>query len=180
MPVRSLSELRTEGVVRQAWDLSCGAAALSTVLTYHLGDPVSEPEIVATLLDRSEPERVRARGGFTLLDLKSYAVSRGHRADGYGRLKLRGLLRLAPAIVPTVDDGEPHFMVLRGAAGDRLLLADPAYGNRTMTAEEFETIWSPRVAFVVRRGDGAPPDALGTRAPVVPVQPIRNALGALR
>jgi hypothetical protein len=40
-PVRSLQEIRQEGVVIQKWDTSCGAAALATVLTYSLQDPVS-------------------------------------------------------------------------------------------------------------------------------------------
>ena len=41
-PVRSLQEIRHEGVVIQKWDVSCGAAALATVLTYGLEEPVSE------------------------------------------------------------------------------------------------------------------------------------------
>src|SRR5690242_10490204 len=32
-PVRSLREIRQEGVIIQKWDTSCGAAALATVLT---------------------------------------------------------------------------------------------------------------------------------------------------
>ena len=44
-PIRSLQEIRHEGVVIQKWDTSCGAAALATVLTYSLNDPVSEREV---------------------------------------------------------------------------------------------------------------------------------------
>jgi predicted double-glycine peptidase len=41
MAVRSLMQLRNDRVVRQQWDLSCGAAVVATLLTYQLGAPVS-------------------------------------------------------------------------------------------------------------------------------------------
>jgi predicted double-glycine peptidase len=55
-----------------------------------------------------------------------------------------------------------HFVVFRGAWGDRVLLADPAWGNRTMTIQEFEGLWLDfgqfgKVGFVVERRDGIPP-----------------------
>lgn len=171
-------ELRGERVVRQGFDLSCGAAALSTLLTYEQGDPVSEAQVVSGLLQHADPERIRRQGGFTLLDLKRYATARGYLAAGYGNLGLSSLSSLAPAIVPTVVDGQPHFMVFRGIVKGRAVLADPAYGNRTMPAERFEALWSPRVAFVVRRGAGAPaPAAAGRAATLVPDPVIRGVAG---
>ena len=65
--------------------------------------------------------------------------------------------------------GYDHFVVFRGMRGDRVLLADPAWGNRTMRVGRFEAAWldSPefgRVAFVVERRDGAePPNRLAPR-----------------
>ena len=44
-PVKSLLEMRHDNVVVQEWDLSCGAAALATILNYQYDDPVSEREI---------------------------------------------------------------------------------------------------------------------------------------
>lgn len=180
MPVRSLAEIRADGVVRQAFDLSCGAAALGTVLAGH-GDRVSELEIIAALTRITDPARVKARGGFTLLDLKRYAVTRGYEAAGYGRLRLETLVPLSPAIVPTLVAGEPHFMVFRGVAEGRAVLADPAFGNRSMTTEQFEAIWTPRIAFVVRRPGALPPGAAQPPRPaVVPPEVVRGTLGALR
>jgi len=43
---RTLKDIRGEDVVRQRWDVSCGAAALSTVLTYDYKDPTPETAIV--------------------------------------------------------------------------------------------------------------------------------------
>ena len=48
--------------------LSCGAAALATVLTYSLNDPVSEHEAAKGMLKMTEPLKVKYRGGFSLLD----------------------------------------------------------------------------------------------------------------
>ena len=44
-PVKSLLEVRQDRVTVQQWDLSCGAAALATLLKYQYGDPVSERDI---------------------------------------------------------------------------------------------------------------------------------------
>jgi predicted double-glycine peptidase len=174
-PVRSMLELRGERVVRQGFDLSCGAAALSTLLTFEQGDPVTEAEVVSGLLQHADPERIRRQGGFTLLDLKRYATARGYLAAGYGNLGLPALASLAPAIVPTIVNGQPHFMVFRGIVKGRALVADPAYGNRTLPPERFEALWSPRVAFVVRRAAGAPaPAAPGRAAPLVAEPVIRG------
>ena len=38
-PVRSLLEIREEGVAIQRWDIRCRAAARTTVLTYRFNDP---------------------------------------------------------------------------------------------------------------------------------------------
>jgi predicted double-glycine peptidase len=164
--VRSLLEMRQDRVVVQKWDLSCGAAALATLLTYAHHDPASEREVALGLIGRPEylanPELVRTSQGFSLLDLKRVAQGRGYRGLGYGQLALADLLELAPAIVPLQLAGYDHFVIFRGLRGDRVLLADPAWGNRTMPLERFEAAWlaSPefgRVAFVVARADGAPP-----------------------
>lgn len=165
-PVRSMVELRNDRVVRQGWDLSCGAAALSTLLTHDLGDPVTEGDVVAGLLQSADAAKIRKRGGFTLLDLKRFATARGHAAVGYGKLTLETLVPLAPAIVATEQRGRPHFMLFRGVNGDRVLLADPAFGNRTMRRDRFEAIWRPRVALSVRR------------APAAPAAPVAAAGGA--
>ena len=173
-PVRSVLELRRERTVIQKWDLSCGAAALATILNYQYGDPVSEKEIAQGLISRQEyladPSLVQKQQGFSLLDLKDYVVARGYEGDGYGNLTLEDLIELAPVIVPVSVRGYAHFVVFRGVMGDRVLVADPAYGNRTMSRRRFEDAWivypeTGRVAFAVTRGDGtAPLNRLAPRA----------------
>jgi predicted double-glycine peptidase len=150
-PVRSLLEMRHEGVVIQRWDVSCGAAALATVLTYTLADPVSEREVAQSMLRLTEPLRVKARGGFSLLDLKRYAEGRGYHAAGFRQLDLDGLAELRSPIVPINVRGDPHFVVVRGLNADGVRLADPAFGNWVMSVERFKAAWQDGIGFVVAR-----------------------------
>jgi predicted double-glycine peptidase len=162
MPVRSLMELRNQGVVRQQWDLSCGAAVVATLLTYQLGSPVTERQAALGMLRTGNAQLVRARLGFSLLDLKRFAASRGFEAAGFGSLTLDELVAMAPVVAPIRVFGFAHFVVVRGRIGDRLLLADPAFGNRTMTTKTFVDSWPSRIGFVIYpRGEPHPPNHMG-------------------
>jgi uncharacterized protein len=160
-PVKSLLEIRQANLIPQDWDISCGAASLATLLTFHHGHEVSERAVAEDLLGRTDPLRVRVRGGFSLLDLKRYVEGQGFAADGYVGVTLEDLVGFGPSIIPVVFEGYPHFVVFRGRQGSRVLLADPAFGNRAVDLEEFERGWR-KVVFVVERTDGRePPSRLG-------------------
>jgi predicted double-glycine peptidase len=177
-PVRSLLEIRQENVIVQQWDVSCGAAALATLLAYHHGERVTEKAVAQAMLGKTDPLRVKVRGGFSLLDLKRYASARGFQADGYSDMTLADLEKLGPAIVPVVLDRYPHFVVFRARSGDRVLIADPAYGNRSVEVDVFEKAWQ-KIAFVVERRDGDQPSRLGPRLQDElrpPSDMVRNAL----
>jgi predicted double-glycine peptidase len=162
--VRSMLEQRQEQVVIQQWDISCGAAALATLLTYDLGKPTTEREVAAGMLRHTSIQRVRAQLGFSLLDLKRYAENHGFDADGYGDMTLRDLAETGPAIVPVTLRGYNHFVVFRGIQGDRVLLADPGWGNRTMQIPYFMKVWTTRVAFSVSRPGKKPVHRLMARS----------------
>jgi predicted double-glycine peptidase len=173
--VKSLLEIRHENVVIQKWDLSCGAAALATILQYQYGDPSSEKDIARALISRREyienPELVKIRQGFSLLDLKRYVDSHGYRGIGYGKLTFADLAKKAPVMVPVNFLGYNHFVIFRGVMENRVLLADPGWGNRTMLRDDFENAWLDygeaigKVGFVVERRDGTvPPNQLSPKA----------------
>ncbi len=148
--VRSLLEMRHENVVIQQWDTSCGAAAVATLLTYQLKAPTSERQAALGMLRRTDPLRVRYRGGFSLLDMKRYAQQRGFEASGYAELTLDHLIAMAPLIVPVRLEGYDHFVVFRGVEAGAAVLADPAFGNRTVPLTRFERAWSGRLGFMIQ------------------------------
>jgi predicted double-glycine peptidase len=179
LPVESLYEQRTRYVVLQETDLSCGAAALATILRYQHGETLTEREVALGLIAREEylaqPELVRIRRGFSLLDLKRYTDSLGYAGLAYGGMELGDLIAEAPAIIPIRLFNYNHFVVFRGVLRDSVLLADPAYGNRTMPVERFMKAWTHyagigKVGFVVKRRDGLiPPNRLAPRAREFPM-----------
>lgn len=169
-PVRSLLEIRRERTVVQEWDISCGAAALATLLNHQHADPVTEREIALGLMGRdayvANPLLVRLRQGFSLFDLKRYVDGRGYVGVGLGGLDIESLVARAPILTPIRTYGYNHFVVVRGRMGNRLLLADPNFGTRTMHVDRFEDVWIDygpigRVGFIVTlNGQPAPPGYL--------------------
>ena len=161
VPVKSMRAMRDEGVVRQSLDYSCGSAALATLLSYDLGDAVTERQLLVDVLD-GLPDREGAlikQQGLSLLDLKRVAEARGHRAEGY-RVTPEILTRLTqPVIVFVRPRGYDHFVLLKGVRGGRVYVADPALGNVRMAAYRFLDMWLDEdgkgVLFVVQRADGA-------------------------
>jgi predicted double-glycine peptidase len=152
--IRSLLEIRREGVVRQRWDMSCGAAALSTVLTYDFKDYTPETAIVVWILHRVDAKRVRARGGFSLLDLKQFAEARGYHAEGFSGMSIDDLaLQKTSVIVPIRVKGFDHFVVVKGIDSGHVIMADPGFGNLTMRVDRFQKLWNSGIVFVVH-----PPD----------------------
>lgn len=149
--VRSLLEIRHEGVVVQQWDTSCGAAALATVLTYGFNDFVSEKSAAHVMLRRTDLLRTKVRGGFSLLDMKRYAESRGYRAEGFRSLSADELFAMKMPIVPIDEFGNPHFVVVRGTREGEVDIADPAFGNRRMPIERFKDVWQEGIGFVITR-----------------------------
>jgi predicted double-glycine peptidase len=154
-PVRSLLEIRSEGVVMQKWDISCGAAALTTVMTYGFDDPTPERLAAKWMLSHGDLDKIKSQHGFSLLDLKRFAESRGYSARGMKDLTREDLAGLRFAIVPVIEYGvNPHFIVIRQMRDDGALdIADPGFGNRAMAVETFEDVWQGRVAFLLERKD---------------------------
>jgi predicted double-glycine peptidase len=152
--VRSLKEIRDEGVVKQRWDVSCGAAALSTLLTYDFKDNTPETSIVVWLLHRVDANRVRSRGGFSLLDLKHFSEARGYHAEAFSGMSIEDLaLEKTSVIVPIREKGFDHFVVVKGIVAGHVILGDPGFGNITMRVDRFQSLWKNGIVFVIH-----PPD----------------------
>ena len=127
----------------------------------------SEKDIARSLISRREyienPELLRIREGFSLLDLKRYVDSHGYRGVGYGKMTFADLVKKAPILVPVNFVGYNHFVVFRGMMKDKVLMADPAWGNRTISRDDFESTWLDygedmgKVGFVVEGRQGTMP-----------------------
>ncbi|EQD29367.1 peptidase C39 bacteriocin processing, partial [mine drainage metagenome] len=146
--ITSLREARFTGIVPQATDFSCGAAALATLLKYAYDIEVDEWTVMAGMLAKADPGKVEKQG-FSLLDIKQYVEGLGMRGRGYkvSEQRLRSLR--VPGIVLLDTKGYKHFVVLKRIADGRVYLADPALGNRTMAFNEFLAAWPSKVVFVV-------------------------------
>jgi predicted double-glycine peptidase len=140
----SVRDLRDAGVVKQGYDYSCGSAALATLLTYGLGDPVDEQTLLTELLQMIsvEDKATVQRKGLSLLDLQHLASAHGHAAQGF-RIAVAQLEKLRrPVIVFVQSRGYNHFTVLKGVRGSRAFLADPSLGNVRMPLYRFVDMWA--------------------------------------
>jgi predicted double-glycine peptidase len=151
-PVRSLLEDRHQNVIIQKWDNSCGAAALATLLTYFKNYPVDEQTVARGLLRQTDADRVRTRGGFSLLDMKRFLAEMGWEGDGYSGLTWDDLSGYTPAVIPIKIRGYDHFVVLKDVSGSSAHIADPGFGNYTLGKGEFLRAWTNGIVFVATAG----------------------------
>jgi hypothetical protein len=147
--VEPLSTQRFNNVVRQAFDYSCGSAALTTILDFYLGRNFQERQVMEGLLRFGETERIVQRRGFSLLDMKRLVTALGHPSGGF-KAEASDLEELDhPAIAPIEYAGFKHFVVVRAVYDGRVFVADPALGNISFTMHRFLEIWDNNVLFIV-------------------------------
>lgn len=147
----SLKEIRERGIVMQQWETSCAAATLATVLTYGFNDPISERQVALKMLEMTDPDKVKAQRGFSMLDMKRFVEARGYQGSAYQNLTLDDLRLFHAPIVPIDRHGYNHYVVFNGVRGDRALLADPAFGHYEMSLERFAAVWMDGLAFTITR-----------------------------
>lgn len=150
--VASMREQRFENIVRQQTDYSCGAAALATILRYGYHLQVDEPTVIQGMMRIANEDIVKQRG-FSLLDIKHFVESLGMRGRGYrvDESRLRSLR--VPGIVLMDVGGYRHFVVLKQVVDERVEVADPILGNRSLPIEEFVASWPSRAVFIVIGSD---------------------------
>jgi hypothetical protein len=172
--VTSYAELRFRGVVRQTLDLSCGAAALATLLRGYFGADVDEATVIEAMLQSASPEDAKqiSVAGFSMLELKHYAENHGFVAGGFRSDHPEELRKLRAPVVALVNSrGYNHFVVIRHVRGNEVAIADPVFGNRTEPLAKFAKRWNNVILVVVAPGQptnasfmDAPPGALDPRA----------------
>ncbi|WP_430462462.1 C39 family peptidase [Thalassolituus sp. LLYu03] len=161
--VEPLAVQKFRNVVRQAYDYSCGSAALTTLLDFYLGRNFQERQVMEGLLRFGETERIVQRRGFSLLDMKRLVTALGHPSGGF-KAEAKDLLELDhPAIAPIEYAGFKHFVVIRAVYDNRVYLADPSLGNISFTLDRFLEIWDNNVLFIVFPNGHKPASGLELR-----------------
>jgi hypothetical protein len=110
---------------------------------------------VEFILRKADLNKIAVRKGFSLLDLKRFAEAHAITATGYA-LDYPSLLEFqCPVLVPLYHPQTKmrHFVVVRGSLDDRVFLADPAVGRRTMLRADFGKEWEPKVGMVFEHPD---------------------------
>lgn len=135
VPVTSWTEIRDEGIIKQRFDYSCGAAAVATVLHHFYQLEVDE----ATVIDK-----IGLKDEFSFVDLarvmEEYALKAVAVALDFDHLQRM----MMPAIVYLDFHGEGHFSVLRGISASLVWLGDPSWGNIHMSPSRFRGMWETR------------------------------------
>ena len=169
--VKTFKDLKTERVVLQSLDYSCGAAALATLLTYEIGFPVSEADVIAGMVSTlgMNAQSNREKDGFSLLDMRNFLGRLGLRAQGF-RVGPDALENIRGAVIVFIQPrGYDHFAVFRGLRRGRVYLADPTRGNVRMSLDAFLRIWTGEngkgVVFAVENPNAA---AGADRFPLAP------------
>lgn len=158
--VKPLVESQFKGIVKQAYDYSCGSAALTTLLNGYVGQQLDERATMDGLLKYGEYDRIVERRSFSLLDMKRFVTALGLNGGGF-KGSFDDLIKLdKPAIVPIAYAGFKHFVVYKGYRDGRVYVADPALGNLSFTQEHFQEVWENNTLFIITPAEGQPTRSL--------------------
>lgn len=147
--IKPALEDQFRGIVRQAYDYSCGSAALTTLLNGYVGTDLSEQQTMNGLLKFGETERIIERRSFSLLDMKRFVEALGLESGGY-KGEFSDLVKQGqPAIVPISYAGFKHFVVYKAYKNGRVYVADPALGNISFEEQRFKEIWENNTLFLI-------------------------------
>lgn len=148
--IKPLSEFQTDRLVKQTYDYSCGSAALATLMKFYLGEQFSEKQVIHGMLQYGDPERIKQRRAFSLLDMKKFVNALGYEANGYkGNMGDLQDSEFWPCIVPIKIFEYRHFVVVKGIHDGHIFIADPWRGHSSYTLSQFEDVWYENVMFVV-------------------------------
>lgn len=150
--IKSVKELRNEQLIRQHYDFNCAAASLATLLNYQYGERYTELGITNALLVSVKPKKRAAarQNGFSLHHIQKVSKALGYKMASYNMDTLDELKAFNfPSMVRLVINDIPHFVVVTHIDNGRVFIADPAWGNRSMTYYQFMKKWERRYAVFI-------------------------------
>lgn len=131
-------------IIRQTSEITCGPAALASLLRYYFNDNTSEHEL-AELSDTYE------KGTTTLLGLRDACIAKGHEAIGYNMTLLQLIREMETGKVPVlVHFNKPslHYVLVVGQVDNFILISDPSVGDISMDRCDFLRRWSGKTLVV--------------------------------
>jgi predicted double-glycine peptidase len=142
-----------EAVIRQTSQITCGPAAVATLLTFHLLKPATEEEI-------TQLAGTYKLGTTTLADLREALKAKGVVAKGFKEATLEWLAyEVEVSGIPIVvhfrdrvsDLKEPldHYVLFIGQVDDYVLVSDPAQGEVSMHISDFLRRWDNHVLAII-------------------------------
>lgn len=116
-----------KGVIKQSHDYSCGAAALSTLITGTVENShVSEMDIINTIT----ATKTKKEEGYTLTELAEASKKLGFHAE-WRKVATTELVKIKQPVILLIGINSefPHFVVLKGIENGEAFLADSIRGN---------------------------------------------------
>lgn len=132
----SWQQLKNQNIVKQDQDYSCGSASMATILTYFYNQPTTEKQVIDSI---GHQKQMASFKDLANVATKKGFIGRGINADFNALKKLK-----IPAIVYLVKDGNEHFSVLKTIDSRRVYLADPSFGNISLTHQQFKQLWQTK------------------------------------
>jgi len=159
-PIRPMSylALRYEATIPQAFDYTCGASSVATILSYYFDRPTTEAEIIGALRKRYSIEEIakRRETGLSFDDLIFAANQLGYSAEG-AHIVSSELRKLEGPVIVHLDKGKfQHFAVLRLVGDNVFYLSDPVVGQVTMSSAEFDSEFSGNILAIWKEGTELP------------------------
>ncbi|MGC2433101.1 MAG: C39 family peptidase [Desulfobaccales bacterium] len=158
--VTSWKAKRAEQMITQAYDYSCGAATLATVLRYQFGCPLTEKEAILGMARHGQWADIKKRG-FSLLDMKLFCQSLHYQAQGYKVPDMDTLQKFPMPVITIIKTRlYNHFIVIRRVDDKYVYVSDPAWGNRKILRADFEENWPAKVVFAIAGPKQGKPEGL--------------------
>ena len=121
-------------IVLQDGYKECGAASLLSIIHYYKGS-ISMARLVELTNTNKE--------GTNFYQLKQAAEKLGFNANGYKTNNYNTLQEIeTPFIIQIIDKNYEHFCVVYTMKKNKVVVMDPAIGQREILIEEFKKIWT--------------------------------------
>ncbi len=133
--IASENDMLFEGVTVQSHDFSCGAAALSTLITGIVENShVSEENIIDAIADIKGSKN---EDGYTATELAEASKRLGYDSE-WRQVSPSFLEKIKQPVLLLIglNSDSPHYVVLKGTENGNVFLADPIRGNIRLSYEE--------------------------------------------